>query len=206
MKHRTIFRYGADCHGDRIGSRPYRRHCARSHAALRQRSVATCLTAVGGTSAAWVPPLRLRSPRARTSSGSGGSRCRRHVRASLGACPLRTTAPCASCRFGLIGELSGSARFRRFLCRWFGRALLFPEGGAVARRQSSGILAAWAEAQRRQQRHRDAQERAWRAAQQERERAQRAAVKPFRPAGVPASTGRSWHDRTAVRVPHGRRC
>src|SRR5262249_45232552 len=24
MKHRTIFRYGADCHGDRIGSRPYR--------------------------------------------------------------------------------------------------------------------------------------------------------------------------------------
>ena len=47
--------------------------------------------------------------------------------------------------------------------------------GAVARRNNSGVLAAWAEAQRRQQRQRDAQERAWRAAQEEQERARRAA-------------------------------
>ena len=32
----------------------------------------------------------------------------------------------------------------------------------MARRNDSGVLAAWAEAQRRQQRQRDAQERAWR--------------------------------------------
>jgi len=47
----------------------------------------------------------------------------------------------------------------------------------VARRQNSGILAGWAEAQRRQQREREAQERAWRNAQQERDRAQRAAIR-----------------------------
>ena len=47
----------------------------------------------------------------------------------------------------------------------------------MARRQSSGVLGAWAEAQRRQQRQHEAQQRAWRAAQQESERAQRAAVR-----------------------------
>ena len=47
----------------------------------------------------------------------------------------------------------------------------------MTRRQSSGILAAWAETQRRQQRERDAQQRAWRNAQQEQERARRAAIR-----------------------------
>ena len=47
----------------------------------------------------------------------------------------------------------------------------------MARRQSGGVLTAWAEAQRRQQRQRDAQQRAWRAAQQEQDRARRAAIR-----------------------------
>jgi restriction system protein len=47
----------------------------------------------------------------------------------------------------------------------------------VARRQSSGVLGAWAEAQRRQQRQHEAQQRALRAAQQESDRAHRAAVR-----------------------------
>lgn len=44
----------------------------------------------------------------------------------------------------------------------------------MARRRSSGVVAAWAEAQRRQQRQREAQQRAWLA---EQERAQRAAAR-----------------------------
>ena len=47
----------------------------------------------------------------------------------------------------------------------------------MARRRSSGALAAVAEAQRRQQRQRQAELRAWRAAEAERERAQRAAAR-----------------------------
>ena len=47
----------------------------------------------------------------------------------------------------------------------------------MARSRGSGVLGAWAEAQRRQQRQREAQQRAWRAEQQERERAQRAAIR-----------------------------
>jgi restriction system protein len=47
----------------------------------------------------------------------------------------------------------------------------------VARRQSSGVLGAWAEAQRRQQRQHEAQQRAWRAEQEQMARAQRAALR-----------------------------
>jgi len=47
----------------------------------------------------------------------------------------------------------------------------------VARSQGSGVLGAWAEAQRRQQRQHEAQQRAWRAEQQSRDRAQRAAIR-----------------------------
>lgn len=47
----------------------------------------------------------------------------------------------------------------------------------MARRQSSGVLAAWAEAQRREQRRREAQQRAWQAAQLAQLRAERAAVR-----------------------------
>jgi restriction system protein len=47
----------------------------------------------------------------------------------------------------------------------------------VARSRNSGVLGSWAEAQRRQQRQREAQQRAWRAEQQERERVQRAAIR-----------------------------
>jgi restriction system protein len=47
----------------------------------------------------------------------------------------------------------------------------------VARKQSSGVIGAWAEAQRRQQRQREAQERAWRAEQEQMARAQRAALR-----------------------------
>jgi restriction system protein len=58
----------------------------------------------------------------------------------------------------------------------FSRTVL-ARGERVARRSSSGIVAAWAEAQRRQQRQREAQERAWRSAQLEQERAQRAVLR-----------------------------
>ncbi len=47
----------------------------------------------------------------------------------------------------------------------------------MARSRGSGVLGAWAEAQRRQQRQHQAQQRAWRAEQEERERAQRAAIR-----------------------------
>ena len=47
----------------------------------------------------------------------------------------------------------------------------------MTRRQNSGILTVWAEAQRRQQREREAQQRAWRNAQEEQERARRAAIR-----------------------------
>ena len=47
----------------------------------------------------------------------------------------------------------------------------------MTRRQSGGVLGAWAEAQRRQQREREAQQRAWRVDQEERARSQRAAVR-----------------------------
>jgi restriction system protein len=47
----------------------------------------------------------------------------------------------------------------------------------VARSRNSGVLGAWAEAQRRQQRQYEAQQRAWRAEQLQRERAQRAAIR-----------------------------
>jgi restriction system protein len=47
----------------------------------------------------------------------------------------------------------------------------------VARSRNSGVLGAWAEAQRRQQRQQEAQQRAWRAEQLQRERAQRAAIR-----------------------------
>jgi restriction system protein len=47
----------------------------------------------------------------------------------------------------------------------------------VGRSRNSGVLAAWAEAQRRQQRLHEAQQRAWRAEQLQRERAQRAAIR-----------------------------
>jgi restriction system protein len=49
----------------------------------------------------------------------------------------------------------------------------------VARSRNSGVLTAWAEAQRRQQRLHEAQQRAWRAEQLQRERAQRAAVRAY---------------------------
>jgi restriction system protein len=47
----------------------------------------------------------------------------------------------------------------------------------VARSRNSGVLWAWAEAQRRQQRQHEAQQRAWRAEQLQRERVQRAAIR-----------------------------
>jgi restriction system protein len=47
----------------------------------------------------------------------------------------------------------------------------------VARRKSNGVLRAWAEAQRRQQRQREAQERAWHAEQERIARAQRVALR-----------------------------
>jgi len=47
----------------------------------------------------------------------------------------------------------------------------------MARSRGGGVLGAWAEAQRRQQRQHEAQQRAWRAEQQERERVQRAAIR-----------------------------
>ena len=47
----------------------------------------------------------------------------------------------------------------------------------MARSRGSGVVGAWAEAQRRQQRQREAQQRAWQAEQRERERAQRAAIR-----------------------------
>ncbi len=47
----------------------------------------------------------------------------------------------------------------------------------MARSRNSGVLGAWAEAQRRQQRQYEAQQRAWRAEQLQHERAQRAAVR-----------------------------
>jgi restriction system protein len=47
----------------------------------------------------------------------------------------------------------------------------------VARSRNSGVLAAWAEAQRRQQRLYEAQQRAWRAEQLQQERSQRAAIR-----------------------------
>ncbi len=47
----------------------------------------------------------------------------------------------------------------------------------MARRASGGVLAAWAEAQRREQRRHEVEQRAWRAAQLERERAQLAAAR-----------------------------
>jgi restriction system protein len=55
--------------------------------------------------------------------------------------------------------------------------VLFPLGGVVARGRNSGVLGAWAEAQRRQQRLHEAQQRAWRAEQLQQERAQRAAIR-----------------------------
>jgi restriction system protein len=54
---------------------------------------------------------------------------------------------------------------------------LFRAGGAVARRQGSGVVSAWADAQRQRQRELEAQQRAWQAAQDEQARAQRAAVR-----------------------------
>ena len=66
---------------------------------------------------------------------------------------------------------------RRFWCLRLIAVVVFLRGGAVPRSRSSGVLGAWAEAQRRQQRQHEAQQRAWRAEQQERERAQRAAVR-----------------------------
>jgi restriction system protein len=47
----------------------------------------------------------------------------------------------------------------------------------VARSRNSGVLGAWAEAQRRQLRLHEAQQRAWRAEQLQQERAQRAAIR-----------------------------
>jgi restriction system protein len=47
----------------------------------------------------------------------------------------------------------------------------------VARSRNSGVVGAWAEAQRRQQRQHEAQQRAWRAEQLRQERAQRAAIR-----------------------------
>lgn len=47
----------------------------------------------------------------------------------------------------------------------------------MAARRSSGVMAAWADAQRRQQRQREAQERAWRAAQEAQDKAYRAAAR-----------------------------
>jgi restriction system protein len=47
----------------------------------------------------------------------------------------------------------------------------------MARSRGSGVVGAWAEAQRRQQRQHEAQQRVWQAEQRERERAQRAAVR-----------------------------
>ncbi len=47
----------------------------------------------------------------------------------------------------------------------------------MARKQSSGVIGAWAEAQRRQQRQREAQQRTWRAEQEQMARAQRAALR-----------------------------
>ena len=47
----------------------------------------------------------------------------------------------------------------------------------MARSRNSGVLGAWAEAQRRQQRLHEAQQRAWRAEQLAQERAQRAAIR-----------------------------
>jgi len=47
----------------------------------------------------------------------------------------------------------------------------------VARSRNSGVLGAWAEQQRRQQRLYEAQQRAWRAEQLQQERAQRAAIR-----------------------------
>ena len=47
----------------------------------------------------------------------------------------------------------------------------------MARSRNSGVLAAWAEAQRRQQRLYEAQQRAWRAEQLQQERSQRAAIR-----------------------------
>lgn len=47
----------------------------------------------------------------------------------------------------------------------------------MARSRNSGVLGAWAEAQRRQQRLHEAQQRAWRAEQLQQERAQRAAIR-----------------------------
>src|SRR5579859_5022668 len=60
---------------------------------------------------------------------------------------------------------------------WFHRARIVALGGAVARSRNSGVLGAWAEAQRRQQRLYESQQRAWRAEQLQQERAQRAATR-----------------------------
>jgi restriction system protein len=49
----------------------------------------------------------------------------------------------------------------------------------VASRRNTGILGAIAEAQRRQQRQREAEQRAWRAARQEQQRAERAAARAY---------------------------
>jgi restriction system protein len=57
----------------------------------------------------------------------------------------------------------------------------------VARRRSSGVVSAWAEAQRRQQRQQEAEQRALLAAQREQERVQRAALR-----------ARAQHEREAL--------
>jgi hypothetical protein len=56
-------------------------------------------------------------------------------------------------------------------------AVLLRAGGSVARRQGSGVVSAWADAQRRRQREIETKQRAWQAAQDEQARAQRTAVR-----------------------------
>jgi restriction system protein len=67
--------------------------------------------------------------------------------------------------------------YGKFLNLRFVVIVLFLRGGAVTRSRNSGVLGAWAEAQRRQQRLHEAQQRARRAEQLQQERAQRAAIR-----------------------------